>query len=194
MTTSGFNERYQRWKNGEQVYYAGRIKPLNTLKYAPWSLEQWKDDIQQYKGINTDDKSYDYDRFFKENPKAAWGILNDRPDAHFTDIYKGSFHPSASNGSVYSGKYDSVFNPKAKQFGTWYGDHLYRAPKNPDASWDNIIDNAIYNEPGGLTVVDYNYNLPYLRDGSFFGGSLPEITVTRNKKLSVPKPQWRNEN
>lgn len=186
---SNFQQRYERWKSGERVYKNGR--PITEPMFdAPWSYDQWVKTMADYKSINMNDPSYDYKSYFDDNKEAAWKMLNDDPSAHFSDKYKTSLHPSASDQSIYSGKV-SQHNPRGIKFGRWYGDRLYYAPESLDASWDDIIQNAIYNEPGGLQVRDHYGRLQLLNDGTLFGGSLPEVQIKGMRKPALPKPIWQ---
>ena len=63
----------------------------------------WKRKIEEYKGLDIEhDDTYDYKGFYKENPARAYEMLNDNPNAHFTDKYKTPKHPTFSNESIYS--------------------------------------------------------------------------------------------
>lgn len=147
---------------------------LNYLK--------WKDAIGKYKGIDTNDPAYDYAGFYIENPKRAWALLNDDPNAHFVDTYKTVYHPTFSDESMYSGMVSPQYNPEGLIGGSWrkYPDSftmstdLYRSPM----SMDERIQYLENNEPEGIVLREYDGSLPMFNDGSFWGGVKPTVEVS----------------
>lgn len=79
---------------------------------ASWTKEneedfqRWYAKIAEYKGLNPDpddeNQYYDYRTYWLENPDAARRMLEDDPEAHFTDRYKYPGHPTFSDESMYS--------------------------------------------------------------------------------------------
>lgn len=69
-------------------------------------FQKWYAKISEYKGLNPDpddeNQYYDYRTYWLENPEAARKMLEDDPEAHFTDRYKYPGHPTFSNESMYS--------------------------------------------------------------------------------------------
>lgn len=147
---------------------------LNYLK--------WKDAIGKYKGIDTNDPAYDYAGFYIENPKRAWALLNDDPNAHFVDTYKTVYHPTFSDESMYSGMVSPQYNPEGLIEGSWrkYPDSftmstdLYRSP----VSIDERIQYLENNEPEGIVLREYDGSLPMFNDGSLWGGVKPTVEVS----------------
>lgn len=160
------------------------ILDLSTIKHlyninADGGYLKWKKEIAKHKGINIDnDKSYNYQAFFEEDPQRAWGMLKKDSKAHFTDKYKTVWHPTFSDESVYSG-HKSKYNPQGLVGGHWEGntfkmsDSLYNSPVSMDDRQQYLIDN----EPNGVSLLESNGTLP-VYDGIPWGGVLPEVTVT----------------
>lgn len=79
---------------------------------ASWTKEneedfqRWYAKIAEYKGLNPDpddeNQYYDYRTYWLENPEAARRMLEDDPEAHFTDRYKYPGHPTFSDESMYA--------------------------------------------------------------------------------------------
>lgn len=69
-------------------------------------FQKWYAKIAEYKGLNPDpddeNQYYDYRTYWLENPEAARRMLEDDPEAHFTDRYKYPGHPTFSDESMYS--------------------------------------------------------------------------------------------
>lgn len=79
---------------------------------ASWTKEneedfqKWYAKLSEFKGLNPDpddeNQYYDYRTFWFENPEAAQKMLENDPEAHFTDRYKYPGHPTFSDESMYS--------------------------------------------------------------------------------------------
>ena len=79
---------------------------------ASWTKEneedfqKWYARVAEHKGLNPDpddeNQYYDYRTYWLENPEAARKMLEDDPEAHFTDRYKYPGHPTFSDESMYS--------------------------------------------------------------------------------------------
>lgn len=108
------------------------ITNLNDIKSSydrviKESYKDWKNKIEEYKGIDVDnDSTYDYRNFYNEDPNRAYRMLKDDPEAHFTDRYKKPSHPTFSDESIYSNS------------------------NTPGGHWYNIDDKYIY-EPSEYT-------------------------------------------
>lgn len=160
------------------------ILDLSTIKHlyninADGGYLKWKKEIAKHKGINIDnDKTYNYQAFFEEDPQRAWDMLKKDSKAHFTDKYKTVWHPTFSDESVYSG-HKSKYNPQGLVGGHWEGntfrmsDSLYNSPVSMDDRQQYLIDN----EPNGVSLLESNGTLP-VYDGIPWGGVLPEVTIT----------------
>lgn len=162
------------------------ILDLSTIKHlyninADGGYLKWKKEIAKHKGIDIDnDKTYNYQAFFEEDPQRAWDMLKKDSKAHFTDKYKTVWHPTFSDESVYSG-HKSKYNPQGLVGGHWEGntfrmsDSLYNSPVSMDERQQYLIDN----EPNGVSLLESNGTLP-VYDGIPWGGVLPEVTVRPN--------------
>lgn len=154
--------------------------------------DEWKRRIEEYKGILIDeDNTYDYEGFYNKYPDAAWSMLNDNPEAHFTDEFKTVYHPTFSaasennEGSIYSGVRHPIFNPDGIKGGTWSPDYsrfimsdgLYRSPVSMDERKE-YLENA---EDNGVQLIESDGSLP-VYDGIPWGGVLPSVTVQGNKR------------
>lgn len=165
--------------SGREYKKGGALGRLNTLKDIGYS--QWKERAAKYKGLNIDeDKTYDYEGWYNENPSRAWAMLNDSPDAHFNDRYKTVYHPTFSNESIYSGRKHPLYNPKGLQGGTWnrqgtaftMSEDGYRGPVSMDERAQYLIDA----ENNGVQLLEADSSLPKY-DNVTWGGVLPGVTV-----------------
>lgn len=166
------------------------ITGLKTIRekyneFAKGGYLDWKEKANKYKHLDIDnDRTYDYEGWYNENPQRAWDFLNDNPDAHFDDKYKTVYHPTFSTQSKYSGKKDATYNPLGLVGGTWSPDYHtftmspdgYRGPVSMDErAW--YLMNA---EDNGAQLREADGSLPIF-DGIPWGGVLPSVTVTGNK-------------
>lgn len=166
--------------------YGGLLDMANKFKDGGSrnDYNTWKKKIKDYKGIIVDgDDTYDYYNFFKDNPQIAWDMLNNNPEAHFTDKYKTPNHPTYSNESIYS-------RVPYIQGGTWndYSPTVMEqkwnyalSPSQVSNNWDvertiNYLANA---ENEGAYVTDSNGRYPIV-DGTVLGGTLTPVTITPN--------------
>lgn len=86
----------------------------------------WRRKMSKHKGIDIKhDDTYDYKGFYKENKADAWEMLDEAPEAHFTDLYKYPSHPTFSSQSKYSQQWQQEHNmpnwveaPKGGDWGT----------------------------------------------------------------------------
>lgn len=147
--------------------------------YARGGYTKWKENIRRHKGIDVDnDPTYDYEGFYNSNPDRAWDMMNQDSDAHFTDEFKTSLHPSFSDESRYSG-HKNKYNPDGVVGGTWLDDYTYQLSQDQfDRDWDTDRTLDYFKEaeshPVGLLAPD----------GSTM---LRGITVTPKSKRKVRK-------
>ena len=168
------------FSNGGPLTLANKFKDGGSKD----DYSTWKKKIGDYKGIIVDgDDTYDYYNFFKDNPQMAWDMLNDNPEAHFTDKYKTPNHPTYSNESIYS-------RTPYIQGGTWndYSPTVMEqkwnyalSPSQVNSNWDvertiNYLSEA---ENEGAYVTDSNGRYPIV-DGTVLGGTLTPVTITPN--------------
>lgn len=147
--TNAFRERFQRWKNGEQVYDKGR--PIELPEYGGgkdnnisdsqyisimervaeennpiWNQLRRKDgDVQlsvdeELRRI-LNDNSYDYRGYYNKYPNSTANA-----DTHWTDEFKTVYNPTFSVYSKYSGK-KSQYNPEGVLGGQWINDQYVPA-------------------------------------------------------------------
>lgn len=145
----------------------------------------WKKAIQELKHIDIDnDPTYDYKGYCDLNNFAAQDMLNKKNDAHFTDNFKTSWHPTFSEESGYSG-YINKFNPNGITGGSW-GDHSYNLSDSQMANdWDikNTLDYLSIAENEGISLK-YDDKYPVI-DDTVIGGVLPEVEVKGYKDSGI---------
>lgn len=131
-----FQERYNRWKNGERYW---DIRGIELPKYDTGkknNLYSWMDKLADKKAQDwtkapmkpldpalvemqmLNDPTYNYETFYNLQPFMAERMLQADPDAHFTDIGKTMYHPTFSDESAFSG-YVNDFNPLGIIGGHW---------------------------------------------------------------------------
>ena len=131
-----FQERYNRWKNGERYW---DIRGIELPKYDTGkknNFYSWMDKLADKKAQDwtkapmkpldpalvemqmLNDPTYNYETFYNLQPFMAERMLQADPDAHFTDIGKTMYHPTFSDESSFSG-YVSDFNPLGIIGGHW---------------------------------------------------------------------------
>lgn len=141
----------------------------------------WKKLIHDYKGLDVDnDKTYDYLSYYNNHTDEAWDMLNNAPDAHFYDTYKTAHHPTFSNESIYSGKYDRLHNSRGIVGGRWLENPNRFIPSPSKRDIDSIRETANYisvAEPNGLQIRDEQGRWPVI-DGVVFGGVLPQVDIS----------------
>ena len=166
------------------------ITDLKTIReqyneFAKGGYLDWKEKASKYKHLDIDnDRTYDYEGWYNENPQRAWDFLNNSPDAHFDDKYKTVYHPTFSTQSKYSGKKDATYNPLGLIGGTWdkqgtiftMSPDGYRGPVSMDErKW--YLENA---EDNGVQLREVDGSLP-IYDGIPWGGVFPNVTVIGNR-------------
>lgn len=166
--------------------FRGYLGPLNThADGGPLGYNAWKRAIEKQKGIKvSEDNTYDYESFYADNPAAAWAMLGENPNSHFTDNYKTVYHPTFSTQINYSGFVNS-HNPQGLRGGTWNekGDtytmssDLYNGP----VSMDDRINYLIDSEDNGVVLREADGSLPYMGNDTVLGGVLPSVEVNSPK-------------
>ena len=148
----------------------------------------WRRKMSKYKGIDIKhDDDYDYKGFYKENQAKAWGMLDENPEEHFTDLYKYPTHPTFSSQSKYSQQWQQEHNiPK------WAS-----APRGGDWGTDEEGNNVFYHSYfTAATPEKVQRTAQYLRENdpdiyALFnpkptGKMLPTITVTSETPYNDP--------
>ena len=149
------------------------------------------------------DNSYNYRKFYelqKANPNNPEYQRDLNGNAHYNDIGKSVYHPTASIYSYYSGRKDPKWNPTGAKFGEWVdNNHEYRlsndmlrAGSNPYETFDYLGDSEeegvrLRNEKGRRFR---DYREP---EETYIEGVLPTIIIkgrrfdnggnTRNKSI-----------
>lgn len=154
------------------------IKHLYNIN-ADGGYLKWKKEIAKHEHIDIDnDKTYNYQAFFEEDPQRAWDMLKKDSKAHFTDKFKTVWHPTSSDESMYSGQ-KSEYNPQGLVGGHWEGNtfkmsnSLYKSPVSMDERQQYLTNN----EPNGASLLESDGSLP-VYDGIPWGGVLPEVEVS----------------
>ena len=105
--------RFTQWKD-DMMDMMNTVKPEEWVEFRDggWTKEdendfqKWYAKIAEHKGLNPDpddeNQYYDYRTYWLENPEAARKMLEDDPEAHFTDRYKYPGHPTFSDESMYA--------------------------------------------------------------------------------------------
>ena len=151
----------------------------NKSKEDVEDFSRWKKQIKNYKGIDVDnDATYDYRGFYFDNPDNAWKLLKDRPDAHFTDKFKTSKHPTFSNESIYSGV-KHQYNPNGIKGGKWLDDYNYIMSDDMLKAYNYDISNT----RKYLDEAESQHVNVYAPDGSII---MEPITVTNKYATGGP--------
>ena len=140
------------------------------------------------------DKSYNYRKFYelqKANPDNPEYQRDLEGNAHYNDVGKSVYHPTASTGSYYSGKKDPKWNPTGAKFGEWLNNgHEYRMSDDMLRVGASPYDTMNYlseAEDKGVRLRDQrglmfrDYREP---EETYIEGVLPEVTITEKKKHS----------
>ena len=143
--TNDFQERYNRWKNGERYW---DIRGIELPKYDTGkknNFYSWMDKLADKKAQDwtkapmkpldpalvemqmLNDPTYNYETFYNLQPFMAERMLQADPDAHFTDIGKTMYHPTFSDESAFSGNI-SDFNQLGITGGHWNEDGTEYTP------------------------------------------------------------------
>lgn len=130
------------------------------------------------------DPTYNYREFYEGQPFLANAMLYAPAFAHFSDYAKTMYHPTFSNGSIYSGKV-SDYNPYGIVGGTWSkNDTVYTPSMSQLANYwnynrtrdylDHAEDHPVkINIPEYVTRREYNASdEPELNLPKFGGGKI----------------------
>ena len=175
-----FQERYNRWKNGERYWDIRGIElpKYNTEKKN--NFYSWMDKLADKKAQDwtkapmkpldpalvemqmLNDPTYNYETFYNLQPFMAERMLQADPDAHFTDIGKTMYHPTFSDESAFSG-YVNDFNPLGIIGGHWNEGGTEYTPSmsqlqnyfNYDVTRDYLDRNE--DHPVRINIPTYNY-------------------------------------
>ena len=145
------------------------------------------------------DRSYNYRKFYelqKANPNNTEYQRDLEGNAHYNDIGKSIYHPTASIYSYYSGRKDPKWNPTGAKFGEWLdNNHEYRlsndmlkAGANPYETFDYLSTNEV----NGVRLRDErgkrfrDYREP---EETYIEGVLPEVTIVGNRHYSNGGPK-----
>lgn len=135
---------------------------------------KWIEEIRKLKNIDiSNDPTYDYERFYYENPELAKKMLHKDSNAHFIDKYKTSLHPTFSDESIYSG-YKNVHNPSGVTGGHWVNDNAYVLSEDQlynDWDTDKTLKYYKENESNGAVFDPYG------------GIVLPSVVITPKKDI-----------
>ena len=134
------------------------------------------------------DRSYNYRKFYelqKANPNNPEYQRDLEGNAHYNDIGKSVYHPTASIYSYYSGRKDPKWNPTGAKFGEWLdnnheyrlSDDMLKAGANPYETFDYLSTNEV----NGVRLRDErgkrfrDYREP---EETYIEGVLPAVTIT----------------
>ena len=186
-TKGGPKDEYNEWLENEA-----------RLNSKIWGMPYDKV-LQQMRN----DNSYNYRKFYelqKVNPNNPEYQRDLDGNAHYNDIGKSVYHPTASIYSYYSGRKDPKWNPTGAKFGEWLdnnheyrlSDDMLKAGANPYETFDYLSTNEV----NGVRLRDErgkrfrDYKEP---EETYIEGVLPAITIngrrfdnggnTRNKSI-----------
>lgn len=160
-------------------------------------FRKWLEAIGDIRGWNINemlyDDTYNYEHFYNARPKEAAAMLKKNAEAHFADVAKTAKHPTFSNLSDYSGKFNAIHNPFSIVGGNWndepaLGRNASRYTLSNSQlrnNWD-IYDTINYMseaEDNGASIRLPNGQMPYI-DNAYFAGILPNIIVRPNRRTN----------
>lgn len=129
-----FRERFNRWKNGEQVYDKGRpitdneyiaimedVASKNNPKWNEFRKNNGEPELSEDEELRRilNDNTYNYRGYYNKYPNSRANA-----DTHWTDEFKTVYHPTFSVQSKYSGK-KSQYNPEGVLGGQWSPNETY---------------------------------------------------------------------
>lgn len=131
--------------------------------------------LEQTHGIKmNDNRDYDYEGFFNENPEQAMRIAQGDKSIHFPDTYKLPTHPTFSTESKYSNSNTPGGTWVKDNEGNWIFVHSPFTAKHLEKTDDYLGENV---NAGGPVEISYY-------DGVY---RLPTITVLGKKSLKNKK-------
>lgn len=165
------DDAYEKWLENEA-----------RLNSKIWKVP-YEDALEQMRN----DRSYDYRRFYELQKAEPFNKEYQRDlkgNAHYNDVGKSVYHPTASIGSYYSGRVDPVYNPTGAKFGEWRNNgHEYRMSNDMLMAGANPYDTFNYlgdAEDAGVDLrtenglMFHDYREP---QETFIGGVLPAIEI-----------------
>ena len=181
-------EAYNRYaeggtKGGPEGGYEAWLRKEAELNSKIWGVS-YNEALKQMKN----DRSYNYEKFYelqKANPNNPEYQRDFEGNAHYNDIGKSVYHPTASIYSYYSGKKDPKWNPTGAKFGEWLdnnheyrlSDDMLRAGANPYETFDYLSNNEVkgvrLRDERGKRFRDYRDS-----EETYIEGVLPAVTIT----------------
>lgn len=163
------DKEYNQWLNSE----------ANT------NSKLWNTSFEEALNQMKNSRDYNYRVYYdamKANPNNPEYQRDEKGNYHYNDIGKSVYHPTASKGSIYSGKVDPTYNPTGAVFGDWLdheyrlSDDMLRAGANPYVTADYLSDaenNGVnLRDENGYMFRDWRYP-----EETYIGGVLPEVEV-----------------
>lgn len=169
-------------KGGPEDGYKEWLRNEAKLNSKIWGISY--DEALEYM---KNDRSYNYRKFYelqKANPNNPEYQRDLEGNAHYNDIGKSVYHPTASIYSYYSGRKDSKWNPTGAKFGEWLdnnheyrlSDDMIKAGANPYETFDYLSANEIngvrLRDERGKRFRDYRDS-----EETYIEGVLPAITI-----------------
>lgn len=172
--------------------------------YKDWinKVKEWRPGIDR--DIDSDNPTYDYKGFYEEDIDRAWKMLEEDPEAHFTDKFKRPNHPTFSDESIYSnditkgGHWAEPSNGNAFYIPSYYTGTPERLKDTRDYLTDSgegylDIDGVHYPS----TALDENrgYDLPELlvTNSRAYGGRVNKFDIGGNTETQQVKYPAKNE-
>ena len=169
-------------KGGPEDGYKEWLRNEAKLNSKIWGIS-YNEALEHMKN----DKSYNYRKFYelqKANPNNPEYQRDLEGNAHYNDIGKSIYHPTASIYSYYSGRKDPKWNPTGAKFGEWLdnnheyrlSDDMLKAGANPYETFDYLSTNEV----NGVRLRDErgkrfrDYREP---EETYIEGVLPAITI-----------------
>ena len=169
-------------KGGPEDGYKEWLRNEAKLNSKIWGIS-YNEALEHMKN----DKSYNYRKFYelqKANPNNPEYQRDLEGNAHYNDIGKSIYHPTASIYSYYSGRKDPKWNPTGAKFGEWLdnnheyrlSDDMLKAGANPYETFDYLSANEIngvrLRDERGKRCRDYRDS-----EETYIEGVLPAITI-----------------
>ena len=173
-------------KEGPEDGYKEWLRNEAKLNSKIWGIS-YNEALEYMKN----DRSYDYRKFYelqKANPNNPEYQRDLEGNAHYNDIGKSIYHPTASIYSYYSGRKDSKWNPTGAKFGEWLdnnheyrlSDDMLKAGANPYKTFDYLSTNEIngvrLRDERGKRFRDYRDS-----EETYIERVLPAITIKGRK-------------
>ena len=183
-------EAYNIYANGgPEDEYEAWLRNEARLNSKIWKVS-YNEALKQMKN----DRSYNYKKFYelqKANPNNLEYQRDVEGNAHYNDVGKSVYHPTASIYSYYSGKKDPKWNPTGAKFGEWVdnnheyrlSDDMLKVGANPYETFDYLG----FNEVKGVRLRDErgrmfrDYREP---EETYIDRVLPEVIIIGKKKHS----------